>query len=263
MNISRQITNNICTRHLVIKTVEHYICVLKQKRVKKISTLILISLIVFACADKKENTMLVQGQIKNLKKGILYLQKMKDTVAVTVDSIALDGTDTFTLTDQIESPELYFLSLDKSPSKRISFFGEKGTITINTKLDKFRFGATVSGLSNQQYLDEYKEMISKFNNKRLDLIKASFIAKKEDDSLQIDSIQNLINGLVKRRYYYTTNFAVGHADNEIAAYLALTELFDANIKLLDTVNKSLTKEVKASKYGKALDKFVADIKKKE
>ncbi len=230
---------------------------------KKVIVVFVISILIFACSDKKENTMFVQGEIKNLKKGTLYLQKMKDTIAVTVDSITLDGINTFILSDEVESPELYFLSLNKSPSKQITFFGEKGTITINTKLDKFRFGATINGLTNQQLLDEYNEMKSKFNDKRLDLIKADFEVKASQDSIKIDSIKNLINGLVKRRYYYTTNFAVNHPDNEIAPYLALTELFDANIRLLDTINNTLTPKVKSSKYGKALEKFIADIKLKE
>jgi len=230
---------------------------------KKIVVFIIVSIVIFACNDKKENSMLVQGEVKNLKKGTLYLLKVKDTLLVAVDSIALDGVSTFTLTDEIESPEIYFLSLNKSQNKQISFFGEKGTITINTKLDKFRFGATINGLTNQQLLEEYNEMASQFNNKRLDLIKADFEVKKSEDSLKIDSIKNLINGLIKRRYYYTTNFAVNHADNEIAPYLALTELYDANITLLDTINNTLTPKVKASKYGKKLEEFITDIKSKD
>ncbi len=230
---------------------------------KRIILIAIISIIVVACSDKKENIMFVQGEVKNLKKGTLYLQKMVDTILVTVDSIVLDGISTFNLSDEVESPELYFLSLNKSQSKQITFFGEKGTITINTKLDKFQFGATINGLTNQLLLDEYNGMKSKFSDKRLDLIKADFEVKASGDSTKIDSVKNLINGLIKRRYYYTTNFAVNHADNEVAPYLALTELFDANIALLDTVNNTLAPKVKVSKYGLALEKFIADIKSKE
>ncbi len=230
---------------------------------KKIIVFIIVSVVVFACNKEKMNTMLVSGEIKNLKKGVLYLQKIKDTLLITVDSISLDGVNTFTLTDEVESPEIYYLTLDKSPSRQISFFGEKGTITIDTKLDKFVFGATINGLTNQQLLDEYYEMKNKFSGKRLDLIKADFDAKKSEDSLIIDSIQSQINNLIKRKYYYTTNFAVIHSDNEIAPYLALTELYDANIALLDTVNNSLSTKVKESTYGKKLEKFITDIKSKE
>ncbi|MBT8385402.1 MAG: thiol:disulfide interchange protein, partial [Bacteroidia bacterium] len=167
------------------------------------------------------------------------------------------------LSDKIESAELYFLSLDKIPGKQLSFFGEQGTITINTKLDKFVLGATINGLTNQQLLDEYNAMKSQFTNKRLELIKEDFEAKQSQDSHIIDSIENQIENLIKKRYYYTANFAITHADSEIAPYLALTELFDANIKLLDTINISLSPEVKASKYGKQLDQYIKDIKNNE
>lgn len=230
---------------------------------KKIIVFIIVSVVVFGCNKEKTNTMLVRGEIKNLKKGVLYLQKIKDTLLITVDSISLDGVNTFTLTDEVESPEIYYLTLDRSPSRQISFFGEKGTITIDTRLDKFVFGATINGLTNQQLLDEYYEMKNKFSGKRLDLIKADFDAKKSEDSLIIDSIQSQINNLIKRKYFYTANFAVIHSDNEIAPYLALTELYDANIALLDTINNSLSPKIRDSKYGKKLESFITEIKSKE
>lgn len=202
--------------------------------------------------------MFVKGEVKGLKKGTLYLQKQVDTLLVSVDSIQLDGTGIYELSDYQESPEIYYLNLDKDQEKRILFFGDQGEITINTKLDKFVLSADISGLKNQELLDEYSDMMRQFRNKNLDLIKAEFEAK--GDSLKLDSIVKLSNSLLKRRYYYTTNFAVKHANSEVAPYLALTELFDANISLLDTVNLSLTPEIQSSKYGKELAKFIDEIK---
>jgi hypothetical protein len=230
---------------------------------KILKIFIALSFLMISCNKQEQSTMIVKGEIKDLKKGTLFLQKMRDTLLVTVDSIRLDGVNTFTLSDKIESAELYFLSLDNIPGKQLSFFGEQGTITINTKLDKFVLGATINGLTNQQLLDEYNEMKSQFTNKRLELIKEDFEAKQSQDSHIIDSIENQIENLIRKRYYYTANFAITHADSEIAPYLALTELFDANIKLLDTINISLSPEVKASKYGKQLDQYIKDIKNNE
>ena len=48
-----------------------------------------------------------------------------------------------------------------------------------------------------------------------------------------------------------------------APYIALSELFDANIQLLDTINNSLTDKVKSSDYGKRLQKFITKIKTSE
>jgi hypothetical protein len=207
--------------------------------------------------------MLVTGEIKGLKKGTLYLQKMNDSIAVAVDSIVLDGINTFSLSDELESPEIYYLTLNNDPEKKILFFGDVGTIDIKTKLDKFTFGAVVTGLKNHQLLISYDDMIKDYRDRNLELIEKEFEARKAKDSIKLDSVQNLIQNLVKSRYRYTINYAITNADAEVAPYLALTELYNANIVWLDSVNNSLTKEVKSSKYGKRLNSFIAEIKAKE
>ena len=53
---------------------------------------------------------------------------------------------------------------------------------------------------------------------------------------------------------------MNHKDSEVSPYLALTQIYDANVKWLDTINNSLTPKVKASKYGKELQRFIDDIK---
>ncbi len=225
---------------------------------KKYLFILSFCLSVISCSKEQQPNMFVKGEVKGLKKGTLYLQKQIDTLLVSVDSIQLDGSGVYELSDYQESPEIYYLNLDNDSEKRILFFGDQGEILINTKLDKFMLSAEITGHKNQQLLDEYSEMRRQFHNKNLDLIKAEFEA--QGDSLKQDSIVKLSTSLLKRRYFYTTNFAVKHADTEIAPYLALTELFDANISLLDTINQSLTPKIKTSKYGKELAKFVDEIK---
>ena len=113
---------------------------------KKIFTLLALSILILSCSSKKEGNMIVKGQIKGLKKGKLYLQKMKDTVLVSVDSVNLLGNDQFLLTDNVTSPVLYYLTFDgNTTDKRILFFGEEGTITINDAVDKFGFSPVPSG----------------------------------------------------------------------------------------------------------------------
>ena len=61
-----------------------------------------------ACSSKKEGNMIVNGQIKGLKKGTLYLQKIdKDTILKTIDSVSVLGSDQFTLTANVDEPEMY------------------------------------------------------------------------------------------------------------------------------------------------------------
>jgi hypothetical protein len=223
---------------------------------------VLVSLLI-SCGKEKTGSMVVNGNIDGLKKGTIYLQKFIDTLFVAVDSVQLNGLSNFVLVDDIQTPEIYYLTLDKKENEKIPFFGEKGTITINSKLDKLLISAKITGSKNQELLDEYKSMIKQFRGKELDFIKEKFDAQKDKNDTLLVKLEDDEKNLIKRKYYYTTNFALQHKDKEIAPYIALTELYNANFKLLDTINKSLTKEIKASKYGVQLETFITEIRENE
>jgi len=229
---------------------------------KHILLAVLFVLSLSACTSKKEGSMKVAVKVKGLKKGTVYLQKVVDTLMVTVDSVSIEGKSSFTLSDDVKSPEMYYITLANS-DKKILFFGEKGTINVETQLDKFDMNAKIMGSKNQKLLDSYRKVIKQFNDKQLDLIQLNFEAQKNKNKEQLDSIDKVSKSLLKRRYLYATNFAVNHSKSEVAPYIALSDLYNANITLLDTINNSLSKKVKASKYGKSLQKFIDDIKKDE
>tara|TARA_R110001583_G_scaffold34847_1_gene116567 strand:+ start:12760 stop:13458 length:699 start_codon:yes stop_codon:yes gene_type:complete len=229
---------------------------------KIISCIVLLSLLI-SCGKSKNGSLIVHGTIDGLKKGTIYLQKFKDTVLVSVDSVQLNGQNNFTLVDDIDSPEIYYVVLDKKENQKISFFGEKGEITITSKLSKFATSAKISGSKNQVLLEEHNAMAQKFNGKQLDFIKEKFEARTSKDASLLSKIEKQEQSLIKRKYYYSTNFAVNNGEFEVAPYIALTELYYANIKLLDTVNSSLSKKVKASKYGLELESFIENIKNNE
>lgn len=231
---------------------------------KKIIALFAIALVAFACSSKKEGNMIVKGQIKGLKKGTLYLQKMNDTLLVSVDSLALLGDDKFILTDNVESPVMYYLTFDgNTTDKHIMFFGEEGEITINDNIEEFGFKPEIKGSKNQEVMDEYRKINQRFLEQRLDFVKKEVEARQAQDEAQIQQIEEDYKKMIRRRFLFSTNFAIANADSEAAPYIALSELYDANIQLLDTINNSLTDRVKSSEYGKRLQKFVSDIKTKE
>ncbi len=226
--------------------------------------IICLLIITAACSSKKEGNMIVKGQIKGLKKGTLYLQKMQDTLLVSVDSIKLLKNNLFTLSDTITEPELYYLTFDgNTTDKRILFFGEQGVITINDRVDKFGLSPEILGSKNQDLLNKYYAILRQFKGKELDLIKANFEASRDKDEVKLAEIQKMSENNLKRKYLYTTNFVLTNADNEVAPYIALTELASATIKILDTVNNSFSDKIKNSIYGKRFQNFVTKVKKEE
>jgi hypothetical protein len=227
---------------------------------KKISFLIL-ALLIISCG-KEQADLTVKTSIKGLKKGTVYLKKATDTSLITVDSLVINGNSEFELHSNIESPEIFFLYLDKNSSEedRIMFFADKGITEINTTLKNFVIDAKIKGSKQQNILEDYQLMMSRFNGKNLDLIKENFEAQRDNDTIKLDSIKKEYNSLIKRKYLYTVNFALNHKDSEVAPYLALSEIYNARLHLLDTINNSLTSEVKNSKYGKELQNFIDKIK---
>ncbi len=231
---------------------------------KKLLAIFVLVIIAIACSSKKEGNMIVKGQIKGLKKGTLYLQKMNDTLLVSVDSMALLGSDKFTLTDNVDTPVMYYLTFDgNTKDKHLMFFGEKGEITINDGVENFGFNPEIKGSKNQEVMDKFREIDGRFRDQRLDFIAKDFEVRKTKNDSLIKQLEADYKKMMRRRFLFTTNFAIANANSEAAPYIALSELFDANIQLLDTINNSLTDKVKASDYGKRLQKFVSNIKAKE
>jgi len=223
------------------------------------------AILIASCSSKKEGNMIVNGQIRGLKKGTMYLQKIeKDTILKTIDSVAVLGSDQFTLTANVDEPEMYYLTFDgNTTNKYITFFADKGIINITDDVAKFGLNPTITGSKNQDILNNYTKISRRFNDQNLDLIQRKFYAQKSNNKDSVDIITKEYESLLRRRYMVTVNFALNNKDNHVAPYIALTELVNANVKWLDTINKSLSQEVKKSLYGKKLEKFIADIKKSE
>jgi len=222
-------------------------------------------LLVISCHKEEQFDLTVKADIKGLKKGNVYLKKINDTTLIIVDSLIINGNSEFELHSNLESPEMFFLYLDKNSNedRRIPFFADKGVVEIKTSLKNFELDAQVTGSEQQKILEEYKKVAGRFNEQRLDLIKENFEAQKENDTAKHSEVQKENANLIKRKYLYTVNFAINHKDSEVAPYLALTEIYDANVKWLDTINNSLTPKIKVSKYGKKLQAFIDNIKEKE
>ncbi len=217
-------------------------------------------MLVYACKkDEKPNVMYVKGSVTGLKKGTLYLQKQIDSLVVTVDSVDVNDSDEFLLTDIVTSPEMYYVALANS-DKKIPFFGEKDTVYISTTLQKFSYKHTITGSENQKLLDDYYEIVRKFNNQNLDLQKAGLEARIAGIADSIAGVENKKTNLLKKRYLYSINYAINHADHEVSPYIALTDLVDANPKWLDSIYNSLTPQVKKSKYGEELKTYIVSIK---
>jgi len=223
-------------------------------------------------ACKKEETksdanLHISGNIKGIKQGKLYIQMLKDSTLVVVDSIIFDGKSEFESHLKIDSPEMLYLFLDRGQSNSLDnnlvVFAEPGHLSIETTLETFYANAQVKGSKNHDLFEDFLTINSRFNIDQLVLLEREIKAKQENNQASLDSIQLANEKLVKRKYLYTINFALNQKDYEVSPYIALSEVHDAQLKYLDTIQKSMSPKVANSKYGKMLTKFIEERRKEE
>lgn len=235
---------------------------------KKISIAFIAISLLFACSEKKsENNLHLTGNIKGLKKGTLYIQRVTNNKLVALDTIAIDGSSQFETDIELQSPEMLYLFLDRGVSNSLDnnllFFAEPGAISIETNLENYIADAKVSGSKNQDLYYEFKKVDSRFQDESLDLIEKKFKAMKSNNAAEAAKVNAKQESNIKRKYLYATNFAINNKEYEVAPYIALSEIYDINIKYLDTIQKSMSPKVAKSLYGKKLTEYIASIKKQQ
>ena len=235
-----------------------------KKSIVLFFTLVLLA----SCSKEVSKTNLhLTGNIKGLKNGTLYIQRVVDTSLVAIDTIIIDGDSKFETNIDMKSAEMLYLFLDRgvtnSLDNNILFFAEPGTINIETNLDSYISSAKISGSKNQEKYEEYQKINSRFRDENLDMIEQKFLAMKNGNTKALDSLNAKQENNTKRKYLFATNFAINNSDYEASPYIALSDIYDINIKYLDTIQKSMSPKVAQSLYGKKLTEYVAKIKKQQ
>jgi hypothetical protein len=220
---------------------------------------LLIVIAVLSCETKKPD-LTITGQIDGLKKGKIYLQKVKDSTIVNLDSLELYNTNQFNFDVELNQPEVMYLQLEidtiDQTDNFIAFFADKGKLEVKAKLDEFSYANLNADYKNQQKFQEYSQNIKRFADQKLDLIKAELEARKANNQDRLDSINKVYNSMTQRRYLYAINFAMNHPDLEVSPYVILNQAEFITPKYLDSVYQSFDKSIQKSYYGQQLNNLV-------
>jgi len=237
-------------------------------KTKVVLILLFLILCIGSCAKKEMQNFSISGTVKGLKKGTLYLQKIDDTLLVNIDSLVVDGNPDFEFNATLSEPEVLYLYLDKVDNSeyddRIFFFAEpEAVMTLSTTLENFESFAAITGSQNQSKWGEFEKINKRFNNTNLDLIKSSFEAQNNNNETLIEAYDDSLQRLIQRKYRYTGQFIISHADMAVAPYVAITQIPDAKVTFLEDLYGKLSKEIKSSKYGTSLKDLIEQRKAQE
>ncbi|MEN1786333.1 MAG: DUF4369 domain-containing protein [Bacteroidota bacterium] len=226
---------------------------------KQLLSILCLGLFCAACSKVDKHTMYLSGTVDGLKKGTLFLQQIADSSLITLDSLEIRGSGDFTFEVPMKTPQLCYLYLEKADNNdindRLSFFGEKGNISIRTSWDQFDSGAEVVGSKSHQLYSEYQEMMSEFNKKDLMLAQAAIGLQ---DTVKIDSIEKLSKHNFVSRYRYLLHFALTNTSSYVTPFVTVIDGTAANPIYLDSIHRSLPDSIANSPYGKKLALMVGE-----
>ena len=225
----------------------------------KYLTILTVLMLLIACSSN-EDKMMLTGNVKGLKKGTLLLQKIQDSVLVSIDSVLVNGSSLFSFKETILEPEIYYLNLRLEngilKDDRISFFAEANPINISTNLTNFAIDAKVTGSNNQEKYKTYKKIINRYSDRNLELIEQSFEAKRQGNDSLANKLDSTQKSILAKKYLATISFALSNKDFEISPYLMVSHVNDTKLVYLDSVYNNLTPKIKDSKYGKDLESLM-------
>ena len=206
----------------------------------------------------------VEATITGLKKGTVYLQKIVDSSLIDLDSVVINGQDTFSLSTTVTSPELFYIYVDKVDGSdyndRITFFGEKGALKLNTHLEKINSKVVITGSKNHRIFTEYQNALKNINEKLAQANIRFIQAQMENNEDEIIAYDKKVTALTRAKYLRAIQFALAHKRTSVAAYIGAREIEEANVMYLDTIYNGLSKKAKATIYGKELESLIKERK---
>jgi len=208
----------------------------------------LLLLIIISSCSSSDNFHL-NGNIKGLQKGTVILTKSMEGSEIVLDSVSLNGSSEFVLSCLLEEPEVLKIKLANAGvnNDEIEFFANNGITEFKTSLKRFGYDSKISGSTQQKKLEKFNQMMTKYKEENLSLIKNRIEYYSKEKELNI--INDKLANLKKREMFFIINYSLNNADSEISPFIATKFLYDANKKYLDTIYKSLNQKVKESKYG--------------
>jgi len=226
---------------------------------KKYLAIIVLSILILSCNSKRED-LVITGKIVGLKKGKLFLQKIKDTAIINLDSVSFYNTNDFSFSIELEHPEVLYLQLQTDTLNEVDnfipFFADKGNLQVNTTLEQFSLPEITADYENQKVFNVYSVNLKRFADSKLDLIKAELEARRSNNEAKLDSVNAAYDRMNRRRVLYAINYAKAHPNLEVSPYIVLNQAQYINKRYLDTVYNAMDKTIQNSFYGKQLKELM-------
>lgn len=187
----------------------------------------------------------------------VVLEKQVDGSWDRLDSVTLqEGKGT--LNGKVESPEMYYLALDKF-NIHIPFWLENSKISVTAGLNSWRH-PVIKGSQAQNEYEAYQDSVKIFYQREKPVIAKIRKVEAGNNEKEIAAARAEYYKIDNQRIKYTFAFAQRHNKSAVSPYLVLKNCYLTSLGRLDSLTNCFDTTLAKNQYVKSLKERVALLK---
>ena len=177
----------------------------------------LFALVLGLTACNKTKTFMVNVSLKNGNDQTVYLQKYVDNKPVIIDS-AVIANEMAVLTANVDNPQILYALKVKGKRGSMPFFADNKDVSfvgdINNPQD-----VEIMASETQSELDAYNKQLNQFDLQIRDLYAVMQQAFMDNDSIKIDSLNQVGTALMEQQDNYRDEYIKAHPESFVSHYI--------------------------------------------
>lgn len=207
---------------------------------------ILLAVAFFACKSPFTESYTLRGEVEGQIAGLAYLQDRVSGQMVNVDSARIYN-GVFTFEGTMDSPQMYYVSIDGVPG-RIALFMENTEINLNiTQRDPLVY--TVEGSESHDIYSKLGELVTPYDERARYVQTELREAEKANNEKTITEFRKMNEELTHRKKDEVLGFISQYPDKTVSVYIAQRQLaHGASAEELEKIFSVFDPSLKGTRY---------------
>jgi len=212
---------------------------------KKIMLILAVAVILASCTGRNKNQFAINGNVKGIDSGMVYLQKTEGGNWIKLDSTNIKEGK-FTFNGNLAAPELLYLTFSAN-QLNFPFFVENSEIDVTVyadSLDKSVVNGSETNVIYKNYLGQKDVLDKKMDNLYGEYKKA----REANDTSLMNKLDAGQNDLDKEMKKLVVDFVKANNKSVVAPYLIIRNSWQFELPELEEISATFDTSLKVSGY---------------
>jgi peroxiredoxin len=212
---------------------------------KKIMLILAVAVILASCTGRNKNQFAINGNVKGIDSGMVYLQKTEGGNWIKLDSTNIKEGK-FTFKGNLAAPELLYLTFSAN-QLNFPFFVENSEIDVTVyadSLDKSVVNGSETNVIYKNYLGQKDVLDKKMDNLYGEYKKA----REANDTSLMNKLDAGQNDLDKEMKKLVVDFVKANNKSVVAPYLIIRNSWQFELPELEEISATFDTSLKVSGY---------------